>query len=655
MAGYVFQPAKRRKVIMRFSILTVLLVLSLLSGPTALGQAILSGRVLAEGSGSAESVPMTGILVFASLPGGDSEARPFRTWETAPVGWYHIPGSAGNYTMVFSDPAHFMRPMVMTNLYVRAGEKVDRIMTPRFDFADFSFGAWDKQPARGYYQPFVARGTSVTQVGFRVVHDGVDGAGPDKQDLVVSVHGPAEGTPEKWPQIGPAVPVLGVDGGGAKNYPWSAGWNSGEVPLVPGQTYAVCVKARSPQGTFQMFWNPDEDPPAGSYRVDRDGKLGFQPHALHLSVGTDGDGLLMPYNKRVHQEFDAFAGFGAKWSQTYVAQGRGLAGVILYAATGGTQPRLERQRAVVRIRRGGPRGPVVGVEKIAIGNGFYTGDASWGTFGAAFAPGEVPLVPGETYAVELQSIENYATLHGFVNSKGQPSDERPGFNPYRKCPPDAYANGTAYADGREAVDFDLDMQILEYKFAAKDWAHAVEADDLLINGDMEAGTLRADDPGGSAAKGWRKFGLTAATAHHYLADGPRRDNRILRVLAGDGDEEDVDGGYVQRVTRLSRLETYRLAGRVRSTRPVDDRCWCQVGYDPTGQDRDPQAATIVWTTLPKMHGVFVPFRGKPIRPRDDSISVWLRAFSTRTGWMPLLADFDDFTLQRVRTGVPRGK
>jgi len=57
----------------------------------------------------------------------------------------------------------------------------------------------------------------------------------------------------------------------------------------------------------------------------------------------------------------------------------------------------------------------MGTPKIAIGNGNYTGDASWGVFGAVFAPGEVPLEPGATYAVEFESIENYQTLHGFVN------------------------------------------------------------------------------------------------------------------------------------------------------------------------------------------------------------------------------------------------
>jgi hypothetical protein len=182
-----------------------------------------------------------------------------------------------------------------------------------------------------------------------------------------------------------------------------------------------------------------------------------------MSVATDDDELVIPYNKRVHREYGQFAGFGRKWSQTYVAQGSSLAGVVVYAAVGGTQPPLSRQRVAIRVRRGGPAGPVVGVEKVAIGNGNYTGDASWGTFGTVLAPGEVPLVPGSTYAVEIETLETPETLRGFVNIKGQVSDERPGLNPYRKFPPDAYERGTAYRDGREPVDFDLDVQIIEFR------------------------------------------------------------------------------------------------------------------------------------------------------------------------------------------------
>ena len=185
-----------------------------------------------------------------------------------------------------------------------------------------------------------------------------------------------------------------------------------------------------------------------------------------MAVSSDSDGLLVPYNKRVQKKFVEFAGFEKSWSQTYVAQGSGLAGVILYAATSGVQPSMNKQRLKVTVREGGPKGKTVGVEKIAIGNGNYTGDASWGDFGVSFALVEVPLESGRTNAVEFESIENYDTLHGFVNIKGQVSDDKPGFNPYRKVPPDNYERGTAYRKCRDKQDFDLDMQIIEYRYDA---------------------------------------------------------------------------------------------------------------------------------------------------------------------------------------------
>ena len=42
-------------------------------------------------------------------------------------------------------------------------------------------------------------------------------------------------------------------------------------------------------------------------------------------------------------------------------------------------------------------------------DGEWTGDASWGVFGAAFAPGEVPLQPGKTFAIEFETLENFDT------------------------------------------------------------------------------------------------------------------------------------------------------------------------------------------------------------------------------------------------------
>jgi len=409
------------------------------------GQVVLEGRLLCPAHpGSDDRVPMTAVYCFASLSGADAQAVGFRTWETHPAGWYHLSGSEGRHSMVFSDPAGFARPVVLTNQFVTCGTTVNRVVRCVFDYHEFHQGTWDTKPATDYYQTFVAGGTSITQVGFKLATDGVDGAGPDSQDIVISIHRKGPGTPQTWAQVGPPAVVLDVDCGGPKNYWWSAGWDSGQVVTEPGQTYAVHLRSEAAGGSFQAFWRALEASSQECFRVGKDGSEGWSAHALCMAVGSDSDGLLIPYNKCVHKKFGEFAGFDRSWSQTYVAQGRGLASVILYAATSGVQPSLMRQRVKVRIRHDGPGGDMVGIPKVAVGNGNYTGDASWGVFGVSFAPGEVPLEPGELYAVEFESIEDYHTLHGYVNIKGQVSDDRPGFNPYRKHPRDGYAAGTAY-------------------------------------------------------------------------------------------------------------------------------------------------------------------------------------------------------------------
>lgn len=609
----------------------------------ARGQAVLTGRLVQERfAGSGETIPLSAVLCFASPDGPGSQASAFRTWETHPAGWYRLGVAAGNHTVLFSTPAHFMRPIVITNVYVRAGDIVDRPLSPTADYAVYHEGAWDNKAASDYWQTFVAKGTSLTHVGFRLAHDGVDGAGPGKQNLLVSVLRKGQGTPEKWEQIGPSMLIPDVDSGGPKNYIWSAGWNSGQVTLTPGQQYAVHLKAEANGGKFQPFWRETQGNPESCYRLAA-GQAGWVSQQMWMSVGSDGDGLLIPYNKRVHQQFVELTKFSKKWSQTYVANGKSLAGVILYAATSGVQPSMNHQRLAVRVRRGGADGPAVGIEKIAIGNGNFTGDASWGAFGAAYAPEEVPLEPGQTYAIEFESIENYETLHGYVNIKGMPSDNKPGFNPYRKHPSDPYEKGTAFLNGSQAMEYDLDMQVIEYEHQTKEWAKAVEGANLLKNGDMETGT-----------QGWQRFALEAGTTFAELTDEDNK-SRFVRVMEGPGEFKAVDGGFVQRAEGLSGLETYRLAGKVRCSWAIDDQRHCMVGYDPTGQVENARAATIVWTTLPRVHGLWVDYESQPIRPGKNGISVWLRARATGQGVGQFKGDFDGFDLKKLRTGAPEGQ
>jgi hypothetical protein len=202
------------------------------------------------------------------------------------------------------------------------------------------------------------------------------------------------------------------------------------------------------------------------------------------------------------------------------------------------------------------------------------------------------------------------------------------------------------------MDYDLDMQIVEYRHAADDWAQAVLGKNLLANGDMQSGRLDAARPDQGQPDGWKAFAVDAGTVHHYATDGAEPTNRILRVIGGSFNKRTVDGGYVARVTGLDKRETYRLVGRVRSSWPADERHSCLVGHDRTGQTDDPHAGSIEWTTLPGRHGDFVRHRSIPIRPQQDRLSIWLRGRTTSTADAPFQADFDDFQLRRIRTDAP---
>lgn len=596
-------------------------------------QSQLSGRVLHRRYPGGDVLYLSTVMVFASPRGEGGEARAFRTWETHPAGWYLITGPPGEYTVWFTQPGGFFRPVVLSPVVLRDGEKLDGLdVTPSFDDACFDESAWDNRPATDYYQVFKARGRTLTAVGIRLAHDGVDGAGPGSQTLVATVHRAGNGTPDQWPQVGPPGVIPKVDCGGPKNYIYATGWDSGEVLLTPGETYAVRIRAEKEGGVMQTFWRSNTTAEPSLYRVGKDGTRGWVAQRLWLAVATDADDFVIPYNKKIHSAYQEFAGFARKWSQTYVARGTSLAGVTLFAAVGGTQPPLSRQRVRVRVREGGPQGAVIGVEKIAIGNGNYTGDASWGMFGAAYARGEVPLKPGNLYALEFESIENYETLHGFVNIKGDVSDDRPGFNPYKKVAPDDYKHGTSYKHGQEEMHFDLDMQVVEYG------SPIAPAPNLLMNGHMQQGE-------GDFPAGWVPYKKEPATKLLRFADGPANTNFTARVIGGSATGARADGGFVQRIAGLNRFAAYRLKGKIRSSWPLDWQHQTMVGVDPTGQTEDPDAPTVLWSKGPPLHGLYVDYQSVPVRPLKDSISIWLRGRTTLTNDYRFTADFDDFELR----------
>ncbi|HLB74044.1 MAG TPA: hypothetical protein VJJ98_08500, partial [Sedimentisphaerales bacterium] len=267
-------------------------------------EAVFHGRmVVAQYPGSGETVAMSGVYCFGSAAGPEQQTIGFRTWETHPAGWYRLGGPAGTYSFLFSAPAGFVRPFVLTGQVLKPGDNVNRDLMPAFDYADFHEGAWDEKPATDYFQTFIAKGTSITRVGFKLATDGVDGPGPLGQNMLLSIHKKTDAMPDKWPQVGPAALVLDIDCGGAKNYWWCVGWDSGQVPTEPGKTYAVHLKAEVHTASLQVFWRESQAGQSDCFRLGKADKAGWQGRRMCMAVNSDCDGLVVPYNKRVQKQF----------------------------------------------------------------------------------------------------------------------------------------------------------------------------------------------------------------------------------------------------------------------------------------------------------------------------------------------------------------
>jgi len=423
------------------------------------GDVELSGRLAV--LGTEPPVTLAAVRVFG-FPDQAWRGSTARSWETVPRGWWNLKGEAGAWTILFTGPSHFVRPVVLSESLVEGASNNHVKAQPRFDYTCFTDNSWDPKPAAGYWQPFVAQSRSVTHVGFKLATDGIDGPGPGSQTMLLSVHRCKEDSPSNWPQVGPTVKVLQVDCGGAKQYYYSAGWHSGEVPLIAGQRYAVQLRPAKKGNQLQAFWEPTRPDSGAVVREGLDGTMQVTGQRLWMTIAGDGDELLIPCNKRVHREFGRFGGYATRWTQSWKAQGKSLAAVTLYLATSGTQPRMEEQRIAVRIRQGDPDGPIISPEKLGAANANYTGDACWGVLGVVYDKKKVPLIPGDRYCVEFTTLETPDSIGDFVNFKKQKNDRKPGFNPYLRPEEDSFDQGEAWKLGTERIEDDLDIQVVEY-------------------------------------------------------------------------------------------------------------------------------------------------------------------------------------------------
>lgn len=198
------------------------------------------------------------------------------------------------------------------------------------------------------------------------------------------------------------------------------GWRHGDMPVVPGRTYAINVGGYHSHGgqhfKLDAFVRPDRG----------DG----YPHgeALADDSATGGDLCCLIFgnhhgqiveNQIRSEEWEIFIPQHrptTKWAQTFTAHGVSLAGVVFWA--GSAQP--GEIVCEVRIRKDGPWGDLLKPVKVAHGHvspqrpiirypdtpralpeyeAYYKLPCN--VFQAAWLPDEMPFIPGKTYCVEI--------------------------------------------------------------------------------------------------------------------------------------------------------------------------------------------------------------------------------------------------------------
>ncbi len=335
---------------------------------------------------------------------------------------------AGRYSLLSSQPKFAWRGKVVSDITIADGQTTYRdAITPQ-DYS-VAFGGnsseWGTDPwtswANTFAQTFVATGTSITRASFKL-------AGKDAGDfdILVSIR---DGGPS-GAQIGPARRVAAGAGGDAP-----VAWRSGEVPTVPGQTYAVRFASDGGQN-FAFYARTDN----GDGYAQGTAYVGATAIGadLYACIGSDNDGTVIPYCKITNlgnlplKPGDGW--WATDFGQTFRATASSLAAVEGFAVTGNTYPSITWE-----IRQGGPSGPIVGPVK-SNQTQFQAGGVDH--MGVVYNPGEVPLIPGQTYYIRCTASGG---MHFLVFESG-----------------DAYPYGQAYESGGAHPDTDLYMTIYEY-------------------------------------------------------------------------------------------------------------------------------------------------------------------------------------------------
>jgi hypothetical protein len=334
-------------------------------------------------------------------------------------GWFHFEVPVGKYSLFATQPRFPWRGKVVPDVVVKKG-KVTRVnVVINSDCPHCENAQRAGYLGSEFYQTFVASSTVIS----RIVPEVGDMAAP----MLVKV------TIHKGGVDGPQVGVTKYYSPGH-----SVGYDWGEMMLVPGEKYAIRMKAVDPETLEErddIRWSPTRCGNVYPYGEGYIGKRAYPDVDWNVYIGGDkGDGTVVSCNSKFATGVGRDIGWHYFFGQTFVARGRAIAGVDFSVASVET-PRHPAVR--VCIRENGPGGRVVAPAKFVGGFAYYAHGVSW-------SPDESVLVPGRTYFVDIRHAEGERmTVYG--REEG-----------------DTYIYGRAYLGGGEVYDKDLNLTIYEY-------------------------------------------------------------------------------------------------------------------------------------------------------------------------------------------------
>ncbi len=374
--------------------------------------------------------------IYLSKDGGGVSGQQFRVGlpPNPSQAYYTFTSSSGGYTLFLDQPLFFGRPAVFNGITMPPIGTITLDVQPPTDYS-CAFGTksdpWGSNPWTGFsatwYQTFIATGNSITGIDFKL-------AGTNTSKVAISIHAdPGNGSNvSTWPQVGSTRTVNNV---GSLKDNWIR-YRSGAIPTTAGQRYALKLAGvgGSPNSEFSIFRRiEDGNGYAGGQAFNAAGT--GQNFDLYAIVFSDNDGTVVPYCSLEYEQGE-LAGWAGVWTQQIQAMGNGLAGAVFYYAGGDTWDK----EFTFKVRSGSVNGTQVGPAKN--GRGAYQASSN-GLAAVSWAPGEVPLTPGQVYYLEIS----------------HPS----GFNPARFTQPEnAYAPGHAWQSYGAQPGVDLLMQVVEY-------------------------------------------------------------------------------------------------------------------------------------------------------------------------------------------------